>query len=775
MLILFFLIVFGNMPISTAKYITQESFNVAFSFDKTSPIIYLESGETRECFEKTLTEQIDKTENIIINTTDNVEIKSNQYYFNPSLLQFDCIEPKQFENEQEFTEEGYYKIVATDTSGNTTQIVIRIDKSPPEIKVQYFKKGQQMAKVVKQIAGRNNNWLTESVLELTEQTNEDEFDIQNEMLHESINEIEETTNEELIEPEQEENEERNVISHKEETEEELKQEEFEEKATGEIIEKVTTEAFKEEIFGENAEELESTHASESEIMVMSGDFYVGNEAEFRNALANQASTIHIRQSIDFTAPLFINYAVTVTTAGSANSLRYAYQGDFIVVQNGGSLTVNAIVIDTKSSGVSGMNALHIQSGGVATFLNSSIIDGGLGNTGALINTGGTLVLQSCEIVHSGYGINLQTNGNLIFQTQAGRCNNFYENGTAIFIDNFYGTCYFNQNICIRNNINYGIYISNSRGNIHFSAGNYYENTYCIRTCNITGGNVTVSGGNYYSNGWAIWVGGNLNLTGGMIYNNYYGVLTDASYSGNFQMTGGNIFANTANSISHHKVNDGGCTITGGSISGEIYLAQKDNYINTNSSYPRFIVTPSSYYFKRKLIRSSNHNVANTEIANVELTPRSPWYKYVYEEYIVLWSGSNVVVRCKDYEGNLLKQEVLNGTIGASYSVTPPTISGYDLISIPSNIKGNYTQNDIFVDLNYDLVNVAQVSFEDSLSGVTSAKYWYNANSENFTGNGTDFASGAVFEKYGFYKIVIRNGVGLPKEVQFVLDKNSIIR
>ncbi len=241
------------------------------------------------------------------------------------------------------------------------------------------------------------------------------------------------------------------------------------------------------------------------------------------------------------------------------------------------------------------------------------------------------------------------------------------------------------------------------------------------------------------------------------------------------MTGGSIYSNSNSAIYQDKANDGGCTILGGSISGQVYLAKNDNYINTNASYPTFTVTPSNYFFKRKLVRTNSNEIANNEISKVTLTPKDSWYKYVDGEYIVLWTGGNVIARYKDFYGNILKQELKNGTIGTNYSITPPNIPGYDLIYTPSNANGTYTQNDIVVDFKYDLVNVAKVNFEDILSGVVSAKYWYNANSESFTGTGTDFTDGTIFENYGFYKVLVTNGVGLQKELTFSLNKDSLRR
>ena len=400
--------------------------------------------------------------------------------------------------------------------------------------------------------------------------------------------------------------------------------------------------------------------------------------------------------------------------------------------------------------------------------------GGLGNTGILVNNGANLLLWSSHIVRCGYGINLQGGGNVAFATQDGRNNEFYWNKTALFIDNFYGTCDLNQdNIFIRDNTEYGIYVANSSGTVNISKGTYYNNTYCVRTQN---GSANISGGDFHNNGWAIWCGGNVDLSGGVIHENYFGVLTDEANFGSFTMTGGSIHSNTAHAIQHQKQNDAGCVILGGSISGDVYLEKNDNYVNTNSSYPSFTVTPSTYYFRRKLVRTTNNSIANNEINNVTLTPRDSWYKYIdNDEYIILWTGGTVIVKYKDFYGNILKEEKINGTIGTNYSITPTTIPNYELVYTPNNASGTYTQNDIVVEFKYDLVNVAKVTFEDSISGVVSAKYWYNANSESFSGEGAEFINGTVFEKYGYYKVVVENSVGLKKELTFVLNSESLKR
>ena len=453
-------------------------------------------------------------------------------------------------------------------------------------------------------------------------------------------------------------------------------------------------------------------SNESDIMVLNGEFYVGNEAEFRNALANHADVIHVRQSIDFSAPVYINYTVRIVDESDDNSLRYGGGGNFITVQNGGSLVIDGMVINTNSSGVSGMTAINIEAGGYVTFVNSSIVDGGLGNTGILINNGGNLLLWSCKIVRCNLGINLQEGGNLMFATQEGRVNDFYWNKTAVFIDNFYGNCDFSQNISMHDNTEHAIYVANSNGNVNVMAGEYYNNTYCVRTAN---GTATVSGGSFHDNGWTIWCGGNLNLTGGDIYGNYYGVLTDEAYNGNFTMTGGNIHDNTAHAIQHQKENDGGCTITGGTISGDVFLEKNDNYVNTHSSYPSFTVTPSTYYFKRKLVRTTDNNTANSEINNVTLTPKDKWYMHVDNEYIVLWQEikdkihvtvkdddtdmplEDIKIVIIDEDGNII-EKLTTDENGETTSSDLPADKKY--IVIQEETLDNYIKNDEEIDVDF---------------------------------------------------------------------------
>lgn len=291
------------------------------------------------------------------------------------------------------------------------------------------------------------------------------------------------------------------------------------------------------------------------------------------------------------------------------------------------------------------------------------------------------------------------------------------------------------------------------------------------------GTTNISGGTIYNNGNGINLGSaNLNMTNGTIRNNTTGILLSQNYSGKFKMTGGNINSNTKYAINHSQADDGNCTIHGGTISGKIYLGLDDNYVNTNDKYPSFEVTPSKYFFKRKLVKTDSNEIANNEIAKVTLTKSGDWYKYVNDdEYIVVWRGCNVRVNYTDYFGNVIESELKTGNLGEAYKTEAKELDGYDLINIPGNQNGAFTEADIIVTYKYDLKNVAVVNYEDLLSEVDEAKYWYNANYESFSGNGTDFTDGTIFEKYGFYKILVTNGVGLQKELIFNLNKDSIKR
>lgn len=348
-----------------AKYIMSDNLEMRVYIDKTPPIINVITNLEKESFPTTDLENIIKrTTDVIVNTTDNIAIKENEYYYNPSNKDFDGISSNKFDNDKQLDKEGYYKIVATDTSGNKTEIIILLDKSAPEVRVQYFKKGEaqsvlQNSTREKQVAAIRKYLSSQEVVN-TDNT------VENSIIENSIGEN--VVNEEIKE---------NIISDDTENTEEIKE------TTKEIIE--NTEEITEQnetiedtnISNEPIEEFKPMLQSESDIMVMSaraGDIYVGNETDFRNALNMQASTIHIGTSIDFSAPITINYPVTIVRESDSNAIRYGNGGSFITVQAGGSLILDGVVVDTNSSGNGGMIAINIQAGGAVTFVNSSIVD-----------------------------------------------------------------------------------------------------------------------------------------------------------------------------------------------------------------------------------------------------------------------------------------------------------------------------------------------------------------------------------------------------------------
>lgn len=400
---LFLLVSFANVKEAFAKYVMQDTLAIGVYLDKTPPIIDVTSDGTTESFQNFANDIVKKKQDVIIHTSDNVQIKQNLYQYHPSRPNFDEVERQEFENGKVFSEEGYYKIMAIDTSGNQTEIVVLLDKSAPEILVQYFKKGQ--ASLVKQTAGVQKKFGAENILNSTEEGNDEIQENINEVGEESTQEteqseenIQETEENETIQEDTEETIEVDVtetIQEMEVTEEIIED-------TEKIMENNDTIEETQMIEMETKEEIQVLEKADDEIMLMvAGDMYVGNEAEFRNALEMQASVIRVRQSIDFTSPIYINYAVTIVNEGITNSLRYGNGGSFIVVQNGGSLVLSGIIVDTHSSGIGGMIGINIQQGGYVTFINSSIVDGGLANTGILINGGGSLLLWSCEIVRCG--------------------------------------------------------------------------------------------------------------------------------------------------------------------------------------------------------------------------------------------------------------------------------------------------------------------------------------------------------------------------------------
>lgn len=384
---LIFLMIFSQR--NYAKYIMSDNLEMSVYIDKTPPIIDIITNGEKETFPTTdLDNSIKRTTDIIVNTSDNKAIKENEYYYNPSDKNFDGLDSNKFENGKQLIDEGYYKIVAIDTSGNKTEIIVLLDKSAPVVYVQYFKKGEvstvlQESTPTKQVAAirkylksqeviNTDNMVDNNIIENSVCENITGENVVNEEIAETTTRentvkitetIEETTNENTVES----------IEEITETTEEIINEDTEENIE-EMIEQSETVKY-EMTNSETLEEFKPMLQSESDVMVMSaGDVYVGNETEFRNALATQASVIHIRDSINFSSPIVVDYPLTIVREGEQNSLRYFGSGDFIIVPNTGSLVLDGVVVDTNSSGNSGVTAINIQSGGSVTFINSSIVD-----------------------------------------------------------------------------------------------------------------------------------------------------------------------------------------------------------------------------------------------------------------------------------------------------------------------------------------------------------------------------------------------------------------
>lgn len=731
--LIMFLLLFSQT--TYAKYLMDGDLGLKVYIDKTPPVINIKSDTIDESYSKSdLINIIKENKEIKITTSDNIKIDYNEYYYNASSNDFNNIQSNRFESGASFSDDGYYKFISVDTSGNKTEILVLIDKTPPDVEVKFYKKGQiaQTSTEIISVAAIKKDYLSENIIEVNE------------------NEIEESQN--------------------------IVQEELTNEIKEETIQAENNEIQNNEIEKEVEQEKEIEQTRVPMMAAARASTTVYNESDFRNALNNRVSNIVIGTSINFGSSLYINYAVTISPASNENAIRYNGYGSFIYVQNGGSLNLDSIVVDTRGMcNGRGITSINVQSGGTVIFNQNSIVDGGSNNTGILINSGGKAVMYSCHIVYCAKGIVVKSNGNLTFGNLGnGRNSEFWSNTTAISFESFTGTSNFNQsNIKIYNNTN-GIVVESSSGKVNISSGYYYSNG--SNGIISKAGTMNISGGSIYSNGNGINFGaGALNISGGSIYSNSTGVLLNSSYTGKMTMTSGSIYSNSSYAINHGQNSDGCCTILGGSVSGKIYLAQNNNYVNTNDKYPTLTITPSTYYFNRRLVKTNSNSIANSEISKITMTPNGSWYKYVNNEYIVVWKGCNVIVNRVDWSGKVIKTETINGNLGSSYSTTGDEIEGYDLIEIPSNQTGTFTEKDITVTYKYDIKNVAQVKFEDLLSGVQSAKYWFNSSAESFTGEGINFENNKIFEDYGFYKVVVINNVGLIKELTFELNKNSVKR
>lgn len=127
---------------SYAKYVLGGNLEMNVYIDKTPPVIDLTNDGKTETFPKTQPDIIKRTDDTKIDTSDNIKIDHNEIRYNEAENNFDNKEPENFDNGKTITDEGYYEITAIDTSGNTTKIIVLIDKSAPEVTVKFYKKNQ---------------------------------------------------------------------------------------------------------------------------------------------------------------------------------------------------------------------------------------------------------------------------------------------------------------------------------------------------------------------------------------------------------------------------------------------------------------------------------------------------------------------------------------------------------------------------------------------------------------------------------------------------------
>ncbi|MBQ8379267.1 MAG: MucBP domain-containing protein [Clostridia bacterium] len=414
---------------------------------------------------------------------------------------------------------------------------------------------------------------------------------------------------------------------------------------------------------------------------------VYNETDFRNALSQRQSTITIQNSIDFYSAITIDYNVTINAGTNDNALRCRNKvANFITVNNGCTLTLAGIVVDVRGNqGSAGITGIRIPYGGRMVF-QGSLIDGGMSNTGLLIESGGAVTVTRGDFVYSKYGIRVIGNGTLTHTNSSSM--NFWNNELGLLYEST-ATCTMPNSKFYKNTT--AMQVSN--GTVNLQGGGIYENSYGVVAA---GGTFNHTGAGIYNNTYhgVIVRNGTYNLAGGAVQTNKsQGVVLESGSTGVFKMTSGTISGNTYNAVYNAQSGDN-CIIHGGTVSGWVYLALTDNYVTTNTSYPTLSVKPSSYSFKRKLVKTNSNAYANNEIGKVTMAASGSWYKYVDGQYIVVWTGGNVIVKCVDLGNNaVLSTETKNGTIGTNVTLTDPAVSGYALVSRPSTTTYTYAQAD----------------------------------------------------------------------------------
>ena len=323
-------------------------------------------------------------------------------------------------------------------------------------------------------------------------------------------------------------------------------------------------------------------------------------------------------------------------------------------------------------------------------------------------------------------------------------------------------------------------IVNNGGTINFNSGSFYSDASNIKEYGVynASGTVNMNGGNVYNHTAGIWNGGTINMSAGNSSNNTNGI----ENKGIFNFTGGTITGNSNYDI--HQTKNNGDTYGGlriqrnDTVSSKIYLSGSDSYIYTGSSTPTLSsVTLGSSTLERNVVRASNTTNASTMNSKVTVKNKGSYYLKAngsgHSGYVALWTNYTVTTYHKTDKGATLGSSSKTYAYKDSYSTAASTFEDYILKTTPSNASGTVTGNISVTYIYEDDRNVAVVNYKDLLSGVQSAVYWYNANSESFSGTGTSFNDGKVFENYGYYKVTVTNGVGLTKTIIFELNKNSL--
>lgn len=441
------------------------------------------------------------------------------------------------------------------------------------------------------------------------------------------------------------------------------------------------------------------------------------------------------------------------------------------------------------------------------------------NTWGIFSEGhsGSITINNARMAFNGWAIYTHGNMNINNVNGAFNAKGIVNDGGTV---NFNGGGFYSNSSDLKEN---GVY--NASGTVNMRGGSVYnhsvgiwnagiinmsngivgENTTGIQnygTTNFTGGTFrngnigienfgtcTMSGGQATGYSWGVRNLATFNISGGTINNNSnHGIVNQRAdnMTGQTYMTGGNVTGNASYDIYHEKSDtDPSGAVYGGlrierndTVNSKIFLAAYNNYIYTGSNTPTITnITLGDVHLERNVIRTANTNFATAMNGKITVKNKGGYYTKAnatdHSNYVVLWTNYTVTTQHKTKDGKTLDTTTKTYEYKQDYTTEPKTIEGYVLSETPSNSTGTTKGNTTVIYYYEEDANIAKVIYEDLLSGVVSAKYWYNANSQNFNGGGTNFANGQIFEDYGYYRVLVINGVGLQKEITFTLNKDSV--